>query len=44
MKLYAYRTLDYVQAAAADDRRYQLFCRAKGSRQHGGRQGDGPYL
>ena len=26
MKLYAYRTLDYVHAASADDRRYQLFC------------------
>ena len=25
MKLYAYRALDYVQAANADDRRYQLF-------------------
>jgi acyl-CoA dehydrogenase len=26
MKLYAYRALDYVQAARADDRRYVLFC------------------
>ena len=26
MKLYAYRTLDYVHAASAEDRRYQLFC------------------
>jgi acyl-CoA dehydrogenase len=26
MKLYAYRTLDYVHAASKDDRRYLLFC------------------
>jgi acyl-CoA dehydrogenase len=26
MKLYAYRALDYVQAASPDDRRYLLFC------------------
>lgn len=26
MKLYAYRALDYVQAATAEDRRYLLFC------------------
>ena len=26
MKLYAYRALDYVHAASADDRRYLLFC------------------
>ena len=26
MKLYAYRALDYVQAAGADDRRYLLYC------------------
>ncbi len=26
MKLYAYRALDYARAAAADDRRYLLFC------------------
>ena len=26
MKLYAYRALDYVHAARADDRRYILFC------------------
>lgn len=26
MKLYAYRALDYVQAASSVDRRYQLFC------------------
>ena len=26
MKLYAYRALDYIQAARDDDRRYQLFC------------------
>src|SRR5439155_21740193 len=26
MKLYAYRALDYVHAARADDRRYLLYC------------------
>jgi acyl-CoA dehydrogenase len=26
MKLYAYRTLDYVHAASTNDRRYQFFC------------------
>ena len=32
MKLYAYRALDYVQAATADDRRYQLFCAVQKAR------------
>lgn len=32
MKLYAYRTLDYVRSASADDRRYQLFCAVQKAR------------
>jgi acyl-CoA dehydrogenase len=32
MKLYAYRTLDYVHAASAADRRYQLFCAVQKAR------------
>jgi acyl-CoA dehydrogenase len=32
MKLYAYRALDYVQAAAAADRRYMLFCAVQKAR------------
>jgi acyl-CoA dehydrogenase len=32
MKLYAYRALDYVQAATADDRRYLLFCAVQKAR------------
>jgi acyl-CoA dehydrogenase len=32
MKLYAGRALDYVQAAAADDRRYLLFCAVQKAR------------
>ncbi len=32
MKLYAYRALDYVQAANADDRRYLLFCAVQKAR------------
>ncbi|HVT79879.1 MAG TPA: acyl-CoA dehydrogenase family protein [Phycisphaerae bacterium] len=32
MKLYAYRALDYVHAATADDRRYQLFCAVQKAR------------
>jgi len=32
MKLYAYRALDYVQAARANDRRYMLFCAVQKAR------------
>lgn len=32
MKLYAYRALDYVHAASADDRRYLLFCAVQKAR------------
>jgi acyl-CoA dehydrogenase len=32
MKLYAYRALDYLQAATADDRRYLLFCAVQKAR------------
>jgi len=32
MKLCAYRTLDYIHAASADDRRYQLFCAVQKAR------------
>lgn len=32
MKLYAYRALDYVHAARADDRRYLLFCAVQKAR------------
>ncbi len=32
MKLFAYRALDYVQAANADDRRYLLFCAVQKAR------------
>lgn len=32
MKLYAFRALDYLHAASADDRRYQLFCAVQKAR------------
>ena len=32
MKLYAYRAIDYVQAASAEDRRYLLFCAVEKAR------------
>jgi acyl-CoA dehydrogenase len=32
MKLFAYRALDFVHAATADDRRYQLFCAVQKAR------------
>ena len=32
MKLYAYRALDYVQSASADDRRYLLYCAVQKAR------------